>query len=705
MRERNTERPQTDLDWALEYFWYKIGLKVFSERKTDQVGVVAYHSDNTDNPLDKDSAYANMAVICPIQQILMPQIREMKRKLVVSSTNEGDVISAIVLAIHMLQLYCKHLKYIKNIILLTDGRARLDPSQNEEICNMIITSGIKFSVFGVDFDDPEYGYKEEGKDAEKREVEDVLKQFCVECQGTLATYAEVFDSLAIPAPRTVRPMASYKGDLILGDGEKYNDALQVYVERYPCTKLDNPRTASQCSIPASIANSSGKASNIQQLSREIATKPNEVFMEKLYKVPGKDELELNASELEKGYQFGRTIVPMGELDEEIFRIQSDTSLQIIGFIEQAGVPRSYSMSESSFIVAKKGDERGQMIISSLARTLYELEVYVLARLVPRTNTSPHLIIASSYIESGFEALVDVQVPFSEDVRQYAFAPFDRITTFLGKTLTKHRNIPTDDMKRAMGDFVDVMDLTKFGDESYLRLEDTYHFVIHRVKQVVIHRAIHPESLFPSPSAPLLKYSHPTAKVLEAISRPLIKVQDLFNVRAVPPKSQYKRTKEGDESVRPISGLDVDSLLKKGEALSEGAKRSRKNSTKSSVVIGNRNPAEDFEKALDDGIQVVEAFEQLGEVIRQLVTDSLADTSYETASDALQAMRSQAIIWNESNLYNSYMDAFKSDLLADKLGGPRRDLWGKIVDLHIGLVSQTEAEDDAVIVTDDLANEV
>ena len=703
MRDTHYDRSQSDLEWALEYVWHKIGLKVFSERKTDMVGVIAFRSDNTDNPLGQDNAYANMVVLCPIQQILMPQIRELKKKLVASSCDEGDIVSAVVLAIHLIQLHCKQLKYIKNIILLTDGRASLDPEQNDEICEQINTSNVNFSVLGIDFDDDGHSFKEEDKDHNKKQAELELRKFCEKCKGTFASYAEVYESLAIPSPRNVRPMASYKGDLTLGDSIKYADALELYVERYPCTKMDTPRTASQYSIPASIANSSQKVSISQ--AKEIAIQTNEVLMEKTYKVSDKEDLEVNASELERGYQYGRTIVPMGELDEEILRIQSDTSLQIVGFIEQAGVPRSYSMSESSYIVAKKDDERGQIILSSLARTLYELEIYVLARLVPRTNTAPHLIIAAPFIEPGFEALVDVQVPFSEDVRQYSFAPFDRVTTFLGKTLTKHRNIPTNDMKEAMSDFVDSMDLTKLEDEDFLSLDDTYHFVIHRIKQVVIHRAVHPERPFPPPMAPLLKYSHPTAKTVEAVSKPLKRVQELFNIRAVPPKTQYKRTKEGGDTVRPISGLDVDSLLKEGEVMADGAKRSRKNGVKADIVIGDRNPCADFEKALDDGVQIVDAFEQVGDVIRQLVTDSFADTSYETASDAVQAMRSQSIIWNESNLYNKFMATFKSDLLAGKMGGPRTDFWEMLVNLRTGLVSQQEAEDDTVTVTNEEAEAV
>lgn len=78
-----------------------------------------------------------------------------------------------------------------------------------------------------------------------------------------------------------------------------------------------------------------------------------------------------------------------------------------------------------------------------------------------------LLLAPS-IEPDLEALVDVPLPFAEDIRAYRFPPLDRVITTSGATLTKHRNLPKEDLVDAMSDFVDKMDLSTFGrdDDEY-----------------------------------------------------------------------------------------------------------------------------------------------------------------------------------------------------------------------------------------------
>jgi len=42
--------------------------------------------------------------------------------------------------------YCRHLKYIKNIIVITDGRGEADWSQTEDIAHQINKESIRLSV-------------------------------------------------------------------------------------------------------------------------------------------------------------------------------------------------------------------------------------------------------------------------------------------------------------------------------------------------------------------------------------------------------------------------------------------------------------------------------------------------------------------------------------------------------------------------------
>ena len=111
-----------------------------------------------------------------------------------------------------------------------------------------------------------------------------------------------------------------------------------------------------------------------------------------------------------------------------------------------------------------------MGLSAFIHALHEVESYAVARYVQKDGTSPQILLLKPNpgLEDGFECLYDVPLPFAEDVRSYQFPPLDKVLTVTGNILTEHRLLPTDDLKQAMSDYVDAMDLSEFGadDEGY-----------------------------------------------------------------------------------------------------------------------------------------------------------------------------------------------------------------------------------------------
>jgi ATP-dependent DNA helicase 2 subunit 2 len=82
--------------------------------------------------------------------------------------------------------------------------------------------------------------------------------------------------------------------------------------------------------------------------------------------------------------------------------------------------------------------------------------------VKKDMAEPSLKILSPEVKPDYECLVENDLPFAEDVRSYRFPPLDKIVTVSGKVVTQHRNLPSDDLQRAMSEFVDKMDLSAFG---------------------------------------------------------------------------------------------------------------------------------------------------------------------------------------------------------------------------------------------------
>lgn len=120
------------------------------------------------------------------------------------------------------------------------------------------------------------------------------------------------------------------------------------------------------------------------------------------------------------------------------------------------------MGESCITVAEATNDKARMALSSLIRSLHELESYAVARFVPKDGKDPQVILLAPMIEPDIEALIDVPLPFAEDVRLYRFPPLDRVITTSGATVQTHRNLPSDDLIDAMSNYVDGMDLSKFG---------------------------------------------------------------------------------------------------------------------------------------------------------------------------------------------------------------------------------------------------
>ena len=120
------------------------------------------------------------------------------------------------------------------------------------------------------------------------------------------------------------------------------------------------------------------------------------------------------------------------------------------------------MGECNITIAQNVNDKARMALSSLIHALHELDSYAVARIVTKDGNDPQLLVMAPSFENGVEALLDVPLPFAEDVRTHSFPPLDRVITISGATMKKHRNLPNEDLVKSMSDYVDSMDLSTFG---------------------------------------------------------------------------------------------------------------------------------------------------------------------------------------------------------------------------------------------------
>jgi ATP-dependent DNA helicase 2 subunit 2 len=134
------------------------------------------------------------------------------------------------------------------------------------------------------------------------------------------------------------------------------------------------------------------------------------------------------------------------------------------------------MGESGITIAQPMNDKAKIAFSSFVHALYELDSYAVARIVVKDGKAPQILLLAPSIDLDQEALIDVPLPFAEDVPVYRFPPLDRIVNSSGGIITKHRYLPTDDLDDAMGKYIDKMDLSTFGtDDEGLANKSLLHF--------------------------------------------------------------------------------------------------------------------------------------------------------------------------------------------------------------------------------------
>ena len=171
------------------------------------------------------------------------------------------------------------------------------------------------------------------------ESERILKSFAEECDGTFGTLAQAIDELEQPRVRHTKPTPLFRGQLTLGDPDnKYGDTLSIDVERYPRTMIRRPPTASSYAV-SSQRNTQASTAMMPDVGGDgEPTDPalSNTTTSRVYMVDdptdpsGKREVDFE--DLAKGYEYGRSAVPISDSDWNVTKLETKAGLEIVGFI-------------------------------------------------------------------------------------------------------------------------------------------------------------------------------------------------------------------------------------------------------------------------------------------------------------------------------------------------------------------------------------
>ncbi|KAM3607137.1 uncharacterized protein V6R79_002183 [Siganus canaliculatus] len=614
---------ESPFDLAKKIVQKYVQRQVFAETK-DELALVLFGTDSTKNQLDQDGQYQNITVH---RQLRMPdfELLEEIENQIHPQNQQADFTDALVVCMDLLQKETQGKKCDRrNIALLTD----LSTAANSEQLNVIIENlkqaGITLQFFlpfpaeddeegGGDADSrgPRHPGAGKGLSREQKEGLDMVKHIMLSLDeqdglDEIYTFKDAIEQLCMFKRIERRPTA-WPCQLTIGS------CLSIRILGFKAV-LEEKLKKSWITVDA-------------QTSRR-----DDVKKETVYCLDDDNETEVQADDTIQGFRYGSDIVPFSKVDQEQMKYKHDGKcFAVLGFTKRSLVQRHLFMGYQAIkFFAGKDDEHAGVALSALIRALHELQMVAIVRYAYDRRSNPQVGAAFPCIKEDYECLIYVQLPFTEDLRQFAFPSFEN------KKFT-----PSETQLSAVDALIDSMMLEGEDEEG----EQKDMFKVHQIPnpafqrlfQCLHHRAVSPGTPLP-PTEPWLKAALERPDVIsERCQAPLEEVKEKFPLTEVEKKKKLKTSAQifGNDAEEPDA--------KKAKGDEEEEDYNLADIAEGSVTsVGSVDPARDFRTLIKQkGLPFGEVCQQLTHRIEQLLSNK--NTHYYMKSiTCIQAFREESV---------------------------------------------------------------
>eukprot|EP00011_Vannellida_sp_DIVA3-517-6-12_P007195 CAMPEP_0114621812 /NCGR_PEP_ID=MMETSP0168-20121206/9418_1 /TAXON_ID=95228 ORGANISM="Vannella sp., Strain DIVA3 517/6/12" /NCGR_SAMPLE_ID=MMETSP0168 /ASSEMBLY_ACC=CAM_ASM_000044 /LENGTH=721 /DNA_ID=CAMNT_0001833015 /DNA_START=11 /DNA_END=2176 /DNA_ORIENTATION=- len=654
----------------------------------DEVGVVLFGTEETDNPL-QDHGYENISVLRDIGTPDLDLLRDVEA--IGPSKESGDFIDALIVGMDMLINHPnKAKKPINRIYLVTNAAGEVNKDELKVVLQQFKKLETALFVFGVDFDrltEEEEDLLENGgqlsvkqkmrpnKSKQKLENEMLLYKMAVDVGGRVLPVKDAVETMSLFRSRAVMPTSLFSGYF------EISPHLKVKVKSH--TKC---RTAAFPTMK--------KISRVAQEAAEPGT--TTVSMERSYHPINELEKELEKDDLEKGYKYGKSLIPFSNIDVDVLKYTADRCLVLVGMTSEELVPRHHYMANTEAVVADAADPQAGVAISALVRAMKETKSVAIVRYAKRKD-SVQLGVLTPQVKDDQEFFYYHKLPFAEDIRQYQFPPLD-------PTRAKQSAVPSPEQVQAAENLINALDLSVAGEDEYgdttevLKPKHTYNPVLQHFYQTVQARALKPGAPVPKLDPRIEAYVNPDEALLAKAKVELDAFEAAFPLQRVEAQEKTQRRYWSD-AVATTGDISLDSYVQDSAAKKRKVGEEGETISVAAIVAGGTSdvgpihPVKDFEAMLArrDVDLVDKAVEQMQERISQLVADSIRDQLYAKAVDCLKALRSGCVQEEEADAFN----AFLRKLRASHEGKRRDAFWQLVVEAGVTLIHDEECEDSPV----------
>ena len=479
-------------------------------------GMVQFGTAETSNALAEQypGEYRNVTTARALSKIeldLFQRLEELTPEL--EQHPNGDLMDGMIVALDMLTRFCGARKYKKRIFVITDGEreTKSTPSETETLKDQMKKLGVRLNVITLDFGN-EFGQEDDDDEDEESETPQA-QQNSKKPIGLPETkhqkdnkklLVDITDSVTgalFPAniamqiyqqfkKREVASRARFRGTLDLSKD------LQVGVQIYTRTREETFPTLKKYSKNVDFD------PDLNQGKVELQREYTEV-----------DDAEQNTipqSQLRKAFYYGKQLVPVSEENEQVLKGkiapkrqkqapgdeqddkenerpvrpeeiamgvggQQDREFKMLGFADQSSVPRHHYMAGVDVVLPVRST-KNERAFAALVQQMIETKKCMLAKLRANRSAEPKLMTLMPHISKKQPLLYMVQLPTSEDIRDYAFP-----------SLVASTNA----QRKAAADFIDALDLTKESEEK-LEPKVTFNPALQYFGQMIVHKVRNPE---------------------------------------------------------------------------------------------------------------------------------------------------------------------------------------------------------------------
>ncbi|KAF4321686.1 hypothetical protein BBO99_00001141 [Phytophthora kernoviae] len=399
--------------------------KLFFKPK-DEVGIVAYGSEETDNQLNEEQGedeYRNVQVVNSIDTVTLQMCEKLRAlKPSVSTDTKVDILNGLIVALDLLFRRTDGKKYEKRLMVITDAAMKItDTGDLEAVVQMIQNMEVKLQVIGLDFqhttddaanelykDDVKVETLSEPSETERIKVENekMLVSIAKEVGGEVSSVSKRMQLLAQGMKKTVGLSTKFRGPLELGN------TLGIPLYCYLKTKTTTLPTLSKES----------------QVSYEKET-AGKVKLDRRYTSPHQPDTDVAPDQQVKAYRYGQEKVPFASADVEFFKFQTEKSLKVLGFLDQEQLNHSKFVGGTDIFIAEPGKPHASECFAALIEAMREMQQVAIARFVARKNAAPKIVALIPHAPSdsrseNYYAMWSQQLPYEEDIRSYEFAPLE-----------------------------------------------------------------------------------------------------------------------------------------------------------------------------------------------------------------------------------------------------------------------------------------